>query len=287
MTSPLRLVFWVGDHYVDLDGHTTQLDPNRATTLLEYGGARFAAMEHDPFLYEDRELLEAVGAAARLAVENSRLQAQLKEQLAEVRASRARIVAAGDAERRRLERDLHDGAQQRLVAVALQLRMLQSDIRRDPEHAEQLAAAASDELANSLEELRDLARGIHPAGLDHGLASALESLADRSTVRTAVSCDAPERVPRAIELAVYFVACEALANVGKYARATTASVRLARTATGVSIEIADDGVGGADAARGSGLHGLADRVEALHGRLLVTSPPGAGTVVTAELPCAS
>jgi signal transduction histidine kinase len=194
-------------------------------------------------------------------------------------------VAAGDAERRRLERDLHDGAQQRLVALALQLRMIRSDIRRDPDQAEQRAATASDELAHSLQELRELARGIHPATLDHGLASALHSLATRSTVATAVACDAPHDMPRAVELAVYFVACEALANVGKYADATAASMRLSSTTTGVTIEIADNGVGGADAANGSGLHGLADRVAALNGRLLVTSPPGAGTVITAELPC--
>ena len=149
------------------------------------------------------------------------------------------------------------------------------------------ATDASDELAHSLEELRELARGIHPATLDHGLSSALESLAARSTVATAVSCEAPAHVPRDVELALYFVACEALANVGKYAGATAASVRLSRTATGVAIEIADDGVGGADAANGSGLRGLADRVEALDGQLRVTSPPGAGTVVIAELPCAS
>ena len=204
-----------------------------------------------------------------------------------MQASRQRIVAAGDAERRRLERNLHDGAQQRLVAVALQLRMIRSDIRRDPAQAEELVAAASDELANSLQELRELARGIHPASLDHGLESALASLASRSTVPTAVSCDGPEDVPKPVELAVYFVACEALANVGKYAHATAASVRLTRIADGVAVEIADDGVGGADAATGSGLHGLADRVEALDGRLFVTSPPGAGTVITAELPCAS
>jgi signal transduction histidine kinase len=276
--------------YADATGARVLVPPvtlDRSCAAIAQDGRAVAAIVYDASLDDDPEMVEAVRAAATMALENERLLHESDTRLAEVQESRRRIVDAGDAERRRLERDLHDGAQQRLVAVALQLRMLQSDIRRDPEHAEQLAAAASDELANSLEELRDLARGIHPAGLDHGLASALESLAGRSTVRTAVSCDAPERVPRAVELAVYFVACEALANVGKYARATTASVRLARTATGVSIEIADDGVGGADAARGSGLHGLADRVEALHGRLLVTSPPGAGTVVTAELPCAS
>jgi signal transduction histidine kinase len=246
-----------------------------------------AAIVYDASLDDDPEMVEAVRAAATIALGNERLLAESEAQLAEVHASRQRIVAAGDAERRRLERDLHDGAQQRLVALSLQLRMLRSDIRRDPAQAEQLVDAASDELGHSLEELRELARGIHPATLDHGLSSALESLAARSTVATAVSCDAPEHVPRDVELALYFVACESLANVGKYAGASAASVRLSRTRTGVAIEIADDGVGGADATKGSGLHGLADRVAALDGHLRVTSPPGAGTVVAAELPCAS
>ena len=261
--------------------------PDRASAPIEHEGREVAALVYDASLDDDPEMVEAVRAAATMALENERLLAESEARLAEVQASRQRIVAAGDAERHRLERDLHDGAQQRLVALALQLRMIRSDIRRDPDQAEQRAATASDELAHSLQELRELARGIHPALLDHGLASALESLASRSTVRTAVSCDAPEHVPRAVELAVYFVACEALANVGKYAEATAASLRLSRTAAGVAIEIADDGVGGADAARGSGLHGLADRVEALDGQLLVTSPPGAGTVIMAELPCGS
>ena len=193
-------------------------------------------------------------------------------------------MAAGDAERRRLERNLHDGAQQRLVALALQLRLIQADIRRDPSSAEAMITSAGDELAQSLGELRELARGIHPAVLEHGLASALNSLAARSTVPTAVTCDVTERLPQQIALAMYFVACEALANVAKYAQATAASVSVARTERGVAIEIADDGVGGADAGGGSGLRGLADRVEALGGHLLVTSPPGAGTVVIADLP---
>jgi signal transduction histidine kinase len=260
---------------------------DRSCASIEHDGREVAAIVYDAALEDDPEMVEAVRAAATIALENERLLAESEARLAEVQASRQRIVAAGDAERRRLERDLHDGAQQRLVALSLQLRMIRSDIRRDPDQAEQLAASASDELALSLQELRELARGIHPASLDQGLASALESLATRSTVATAVSCDVPEHVPRPVELALYFVACEALANVGKYAKATTASVRLSRTGTGIAIEIADDGVGGADAAHGSGLHGLADRVAALDGRLLVTSPSGAGTVITAELPCVS
>ena len=197
-------------------------------------------------------------------------------------------MSAGDAERRRLERDLHDGAQQRLVALALHLRLVQADIRRDPAAAEALVTTASAELAESLQELRELARGLHPAVLEHGLPSALESLASRATVPTAVACETtPAGLTRPAELAIYFVACEALANVGKYSEARAASVRLSRTRDGVAVEIADDGIGGADAARGSGLRGLADRVEALGGRLRVTSPPGEGTVVTAEVPCGS
>jgi signal transduction histidine kinase len=276
--------------YADAAGRPVLVPPvtaDRTSVAVEHEGLEAAALVYDASLDDDPEMVEAVRAATTMALENERLLAESEARLAEVEASRQRIVAAGDAERRRLERNLHDGAQQRLVALSLQLRMIRSDIRRDPAQAEERVTSASDELAHSLEELRELARGIHPATLDHGLASALESLATRSTVVTAVTCDAPEHVAREVELAVYFVACEALANVGKYANATTASLRLSRTADGVAIEIADDGVGGADAARGSGLHGLADRVEALHGHLHVTSPPGAGTVITAELPCAS
>ena len=166
----------------------------------------------------------------------------------------------------------------------MQLRLIQADIRNDPAAAEARVSTASDELAESLGELRELARGLHPAVLEYGLTTALESLAGRSPVPTAVSWDVADRLPQKIELAAYFVACEALANVAKYARASTASVRLSRTDRSLVVEIADDGVGGADAAAGSGLRGLADRVEALGGHLLVTSPPGEGTVVTAELP---
>ena len=173
------------------------------------------------------------------------------------------------------------------MSVALQLRLIQSRIRRDPAMAEQLVESAAGELALSLEELRELARGIHPAVLDNGLAAALGSLASRSPVAATVSYDAPERLPQPVELAAYFVASEALANVAKYARATAVDVRVESNGAAVTIAIADDGVGGASPDGGSGLRGLADRVEALGGRLRVASPPGAGTVVTAELPCDS
>jgi signal transduction histidine kinase len=197
------------------------------------------------------------------------------------------LVAAGDAERRRLERNLHDGAQQRLVSVSLQLRMIRRRLRTDPDLAEELLAAASEELSQSLEELRELARGIHPAVLNHGLEAALTSVAARTGVATSVVFDSAERLPERVELAAYFVACEALANVAKYADATTASVQVSRRAGLAVIEISDDGVGGADEAAGTGLQGLADRVAALDGTLRILSPPGAGTVVTADLPCAS
>jgi signal transduction histidine kinase len=204
-----------------------------------------------------------------------------------VQASRGRIIAAGDAERRRIERNLHDGAQQRLVTLALQLSLIQRQIRDDPAGAEQLVESASDELARSLAELRELARGIHPAALDQGIDIALDTLALRSAVPTTVCCEPGLRLPEPVAFAAYFVASEALANVAKYAQATAATVRLRRSGAQAVIEIADDGVGGADPARGSGLRGLADRVEALDGRLRVSSPVRGGTVVTAELPCGS
>jgi signal transduction histidine kinase len=283
----LRLLFWTGDRYVDLDGAPAEPDPDRAATLLEYGGERFAALEHDPFLYEDRELLEAVGAAARLAVENSRLQAQLRAQLAEVRASRARIVAAGDAERRRLERDLHDGAQQRLVGIRLALRLARSRVGHDDAEVAELLREADEELVAGLDELRSLARGIHPAVLtDEGLAAALASLARRAPVPVTVTGVPEERLAAPVEAAAYFVASEALANVAKHAHASKVEIAVTRGDGWVSLEVADDGIGGADSGRGSGLAGLRDRVEALDGHLQVTSRAAAGTTLRAEFPCA-
>jgi signal transduction histidine kinase len=288
----VSLVYWLPKFggWADADGRPVELTDagaGRATTLIDRGGEHIAALLHDPALDDEPELLEAVAAAAGIALENGRLQAELHARLEELQGSRARIVEAADAERRRIERDLHDGAQQRMVAIALQLRLVQGRIRDDPDLAEQMVTRASEELALSLSELRELARGIHPAVLEHGLAPALDSLATRSAVPTTVTVDTGARLPEREQLAAYFVVSEALANVAKYARATAATVRVRRTVTGASIEIADDGVGGADATSGSGLRGLADRVEALGGRLRVASPAGGGTVVTAELPCES
>ena len=262
-------------------------DGDRTAAPIERDGRDLGMLVYDASLDDDPELVAAVAATASIALDDARLQAESQDRLTELRASRERLVAASDAERRRLERNLHDGAQQRLVSVALQLRMGQSRIRTDPALAEQLIGSAIDELSQSLEELRELARGIHPAVLNHGLRAALKSLASRASVPTEVSFDGPERLPEPVELAVYFVACEALANVTKYAQATQTTVRVAHRDGQVVIEIADDGVGGADESAGTGLQGLADRVAALDGTLRILSPPGGGTVVTAELPCES
>jgi signal transduction histidine kinase len=276
--------------YVRADGAAVTMPAagdDRRIVPVEHNGREIAALVYDASLDDDPELVEAVSAAAGIALENEHLHAEAQARLEELRASRERLVTAGDDERRRLERNLHDGAQQRLVALAMQLRLLQGRIRDDPGIAEQLVDTAADELALSLTELRELARGIHPAVLDHGLDAALESLAARSPVPASVSYHAAGPLPAPVELAVYFVASEALANVAKYAHATSVSVRVGRTGRRAVVEIADDGIGGADANGGSGLRGLADRVEALDGSLHVSSPPGAGTVVTAELPCGS
>ena len=285
----LELAYWLPefDTYADVDGRPLELadlNGDRATTPIGRNGRPVAALLHHAALREDPALLDAVAAAAAIALENVRLNVELRARLEELKGSRARIVEAGDAERRRLERNLHDGAQQRLVSVALQLRLLQGQIRGDPEGAEKIATLASDELSQSLHELRELARGLHPAVLEHGLGAALNALATRSKIPTTVEYEAG-RLPEPVELAGYFVACEALTNVAKYADATTATVRAWRDGPVALIEIADDGVGGADETGGSGLRGLADRVAALEGRLRVESPTGAGTVVTAELPC--
>ena len=203
-----------------------------------------------------------------------------------LRRSRARLVEASDVERRRLERNLHDGAQQRLVSLSLVLRLAQARVHDDADEAERLLRQAADELSQALEELRELARGIHPAVLsDRGLYAALEALAARSPLPIDLRLE-DERLPEPVEAAAYYVVSEALANVTKYAEASSVAVSIARVNGRALVEIADDGVGGADPTRGSGLRGLVDRVEALDGRLFVDSAPGAGTRIRAEIPCA-
>jgi signal transduction histidine kinase len=206
--------------------------------------------------------------------------ARAREDLA---ASRARIVQAGDAERRRLERNLHDGAQQRLVSLALMLRLA---ARRHPD--DDALAQAGEELSQALTELRELARGIHPAVLsERGLEPAVRAVADRAPVPVELNVSLSERLPDPVEAAAYYVVAEALTNVAKYARATEVTVGVERTNGHARIEVRDDGVGGAVPGSGSGLRGLADRVEALGGRLVIDSPVGAGTTLRAEIPVAA
>ena len=255
--------------FVDAEDRPVTLpaDGDRSVAPVKRDGELVAALIYDRSLDDDPELVEAVGGAAAIALENQQLHAEAENRLAEVRASRERVISAGDAERRRIERNLHDGAQQRLVTLALQLSLIGRRIRDDPSDAERLVTSASDELAQSLEELRELARGIHPAALDQGLdVGARRPGQARRGPHHGVYEPGP-RLPEPVAFAAYFVASEALANVAKYAHASAATVSLRRTATGVVVEITDDGVGGADPARGSGLRGLADRVEALDGRL--------------------
>ena len=215
----------------------------------------------------------------------SHLDHELAETAEELRASRARLVEAGDAARRRLERDLHDGAQSRLVALALLLRTARRRVT-DDEQLASLLDQAQEELGTSLAELRELARGIHPAVLtERGLEPALQSLVARAPVPVDVEAH-NERLPAPVESAAYFVVSEALANVAKYARATHASVTVERRNGELTVEVADDGVGGADLGRGSGLRGLEDRLAALDGSLSLDSPAGRGTRLRARIPCA-
>jgi signal transduction histidine kinase len=289
----LDIMFWLPEYgtYADLDGGETVLPqegPAVAVTLLERAdGSRVAALVHDPLLLEEDDLLRDVAAAASISLENARLQTELRANLEELRGSRVRVIEAADSERRRLERDLHDGAQRRLVTLSMSLGMLEHRLDSDPE-TRALVAEAKREAAGSLQELRDLARGIHPAVLtSHGLEVALESLAATAPVPVGVDVDLADRLPPVTEVAAYYLICEALTNTAKHAHASTASVRVRRDGGHVLVEVADDGVGGADTAAGSGLRGLADRVEALDGSLRVWSPHGAGTKLMADIPCGS
>jgi signal transduction histidine kinase len=216
---------------------------------------------------------------------DSRRARALRTRVDDLRDAQQRILAAADEERRRIERDLHDGAQQRLVAVTLTLRLAEARLASDPASAKQLIAQAREEAQYAIEELRELARGIHPALLsDHGLAAALEALATRAPVPVEVSGVPSHPLCEAIEAAAYYVTAEALTNVAKYAHATHAFVRLSLEDDCLRLQVRDDGIGGADPSTGSGLRGLRDRVDALDGHLELDSPPGGGTTVTVEIP---
>jgi len=251
-------------------------------------GAPLAVLVHDRELLDQRPLLDAVVAAARMSLENARLQAALTAQLEEVRASRARIVQAGLKERRKVERDLHDGAQQRLLALSLTIAMISDQLAASPSpdpNLCRLADVACTEVSAAIAELRELARGIHPAVLtNEGLTAAVETLAALAPlpVITKISGD---RYPPPVESTAYFVVSEALANVARHAKASRVEVTTCRDGASLTVEICDNGIGGAPAHGGTGLTGLADRVAAFGGRLTITSPPGGGTTIRASLPC--
>jgi signal transduction histidine kinase len=287
----LTLAYWLREFHswATADGRSVVLPQEgegRATTLIDRDGEHVAALVHDPSLRDEPELLDAVTAAAGISLENAQLHVELRARLEELRGSRERIVEAGLKERQRLERNLHDGAQQRLIALALELSLLEERLEADSEARTRLRLARR-EISLSLEELRDVARGLHPAVVSgHGLAVALESLAARASLPVRLTVDVQGRLHEKLEVAAYYVVSESLANVAKHARATAATVEVARANGQLLVEVVDDGVGGADTERGTGLRGLADRVEALGGRLRVWTPRGGGTRVRAEIPCA-
>ena len=287
--ASIELVYWLpdGERFVDARGRTVELPApgsRRGVTRIERDGSLVAAIVHDALDFEEE--LDAIGAAAAIAIENERLDAELRAKVAELRESRSRMLRVGLEERRRLERDLHDGAQQRLVSMALNMRLARDRMRDDPDAAERMLDGAGAELDAALEELRELARGIHPAVLsDRGLDAALETLARRAPLPVELNRGSYERLPESIELAAYFVVSEALTNVAKYADASHAQVSVARRNGKLMVEVTDDGVGGADPDNGTGLRGLADRLAVIEGRLEVDSRPGAGTTIRARIPC--
>jgi signal transduction histidine kinase len=288
----LELAYWVpaSGRYVDAGGHPVEFprpESGRTATVVEREGEPVAALIHDPALAENDELVQSVCAAAALTLENARLQAELRAGLAELQASRARLVEATDTERRRIERDLHDGTQQRLVSIAMALGLAESKLGTDRPAVQPVLREAREALAVALAELRELTQGIRPAILvERGLAPALDDLARRAALPVRLEVAISGRLPEQVESAAYFVASEALANAAKHSHASEVRLTAAQEPGALVLEIADDGIGGAAAGGGTGLRGLADRVEALGGRLTVSSPPGRGTAVRAEIPCA-
>jgi len=284
----LEVGYWVPGRngYVDASGRDLTIPApgaERRVTRIDRDGQRVAALVHDPSVLEDPGLVEAVAASTRLAASNARLQAAVRAQVAEVVASRRRLLRAGDEERRRLEERLHEGAERRLNDLLRILERAQAESNRDAEAAGRLDRARA-QLEQTLGEIHQLAGGLHPRELsDGGLSAALASLAERSHVPVDVEV-AAGRLPDDVEAALYFVCSEALANVAKYAAASTVSITVTADDGLLQLAIEDDGVGGADPARGTGLRGLADRIEALGGTFGVDSPVGHGTRVAADLP---
>jgi signal transduction histidine kinase len=273
-----------GAGYVDADGLPIELPAEggrRGLARLERDGDLLAILDYDPAIeLEDPGRVSAVASVAGMALENERLAAQVRAQLTEVRASRARIVDAADAERRRIERDLHDGAQQRLVALAMRLEQQRSQVAG----AGELIDSTTDELLLAIGEVRDLAHGLHPTILtERGLAAAIDSLAERAPIPVRAHI-LPDRVEPEAEVAAYFLVAETVTNAVKHADASEVLVEASLDADHLSVTVADDGRGGADPSTGSGLQGLIDRVVAVGGSLTIDSPPGGGTTLRATIP---
>jgi len=287
----LELAFWfpADRRYVNGEGGFVNLpEPggDRSATFVERDGQPIAVLLHDPVLDHNAELVRSVCAAASLALENERLQAELRARLVELQGSRARLVEATDSERRRIERNLHDGTQQRLVQIAMSLGLLESKLPADVAGARPLVQETRQALAVALEELRELTHGINPPLLvERGLPAALDELCNRAALPTRLEASIDRRLPDRVESAAYFVASEALANAAKHSHGSAIRVAAADEVERVVIEVADDGIGGATTSGGSGLRGLADRVEALGGSITISSPPGRGTTLHAEIPC--
>jgi len=283
----LEIGYWLPERaaFVNAEGRMLALPDagsGRSVTVVERGGQPVAVLVHDPAVLEDPGLLEAVTAAAQLAAANARLRAEVQVRVEELAASRRRILAAGDEERRRLEHRLHEGAEQRLGKLAATLRRSRQSAAG--QQTREQIAQAEDQLVRTLGELRRLAHGLHPRVLsEHGLAGALAALAKDLPLPVDLNV-ASNQLPQRIAAVAYFVCAEALANTAKHAAASRATVAVAASEGRVRIEIADDGVGGADPACGSGLRGLADRVETLGGTLQVQSVPGRGTRLAADIP---
>jgi signal transduction histidine kinase len=287
----LQLAFWFPSeqHYVDGDGAPVELpgdDSGRKSTFVARDGHPIAVLLHDPVLEQNAELVASVCAAASLSLENERLQAELRARLAELQASRARLVQATDAERRRIERDLHDGTQQRLVSIAMSLGLLETKLPSQAQAAQSLVHETREALGLALAELRELTHGINPPLLtERGLPAALDELCRRAGLPTRLDMTIEQRLPDQIESAAYFMVSEALTNAAKHSHGSEIQVFASYRGQRLTIEVGDDGIGSATPTGGSGLRGLADRIEALGGRFTISSPPGRGTTLRAEIPC--
>ena len=289
----LEVAYWLPAQgwFADPEGRRIELptaDSERAVSVLGELASPVAALVYDSSLVHERQLVDTAAAAVRMALENARLQVQLRAQLEEVRQSRARLVEAADTERQRVERDLHDGAQQQLVTLLLSMQLTKAEaMRRGDLETAHLVDANIAALKQALDELRELAHGIHPTILTQaGLVPAIRSLGERCPMPVEITGDLGDsRLPQPLEAALYFVVVEAITNAVKHSKAQRMCVSVSRSPGLATVDVSDDGVGDADLSMGSGLRGLTDRVAAVGGHLVVRSNRGSGTIIHAEVPC--